>query len=443
MLIAVFYSEVLWRNISLVAHGSSLPPEGAIIEANALSMFMAVVFLGIGVMASLFSFREFGLDNITGYYTVLLGMITAMIGIVFSGDLFTLFIFWEAMCLCSYTLVAFRKNKWEAIEASYKYLIMSSAGSITILFALSFLYGLTGTLNISYLSISLGGAERTPIMYISLLMLIVGFGLQAGMFPFHMWLPDAHMAAPSPISAVLSGIMVKAGIYGLFKVLFTIFDSLYGSWSITLAVFAVLTMFVGNLSALFQDDIKRLLAYSTIANTGYILLGMAIGSHRALTGSLFHVLNHAVIKALLFLCAGAFIHEAKTRSLRELAGIRRAMPITGSVFVIGVLSLASFPPLNIFWGEFTIVMAGLEADMAWLSFLMIINLVFSAAYCLRMIQILAIQKETSVSRKAKEASKPMLVPILILGFLSILIGIYPAPFQTLVEVVAQATLNQI
>jgi proton-translocating NADH-quinone oxidoreductase chain N len=347
------------------------------------------------------------------------------------------------MCLCSYTLVAFKKKKWEAIEASYKYLIMSSAGSITILFALSFLYGLTGTLNISYLSISLGGAERTPIMYISLLMLIVGFGLQAGMFPFHMWLPDAHMAAPSPISAVLSGIMVKAGIYGLFKVLFTIFDSLYGSWSITLAVFAVLTMFVGNLSALFQDDIKRLLAYSTIANTGYILLGMAIGSHRALTGSLFHILNHAVIKALLFLCAGAFIHEAKTRSLRELAGIRRAMPITGSVFVIGVLSLASFPPLNIFWGEFTIVMAGLEADMAWLSFLMIINLVFSAAYCLRMIQILAIQKETSVSRKAKEASKPMLVPILILGFLSILIGIYPAPFQTLVEVVAQATLNQI
>jgi proton-translocating NADH-quinone oxidoreductase chain N len=440
-LIAVFYSEVLWRNVSLVAYGSSLPPEGAYVEANALGMFMAIVFLAIGVMASLFSFREIRRDNITGYYTVLLGMITAMIGLVFSGDLFTLFIFWEAMCICSYALVAFRKEKWEAIEASYKYLIMSSAGSITILFALSFLYGLTGTLNISYLSMSLAGAERNPVMYISLLMLIVGFGLQAGMVPFHMWLPDAHMAAPSSISAVLSGIMVKAGIYGLFKVLFTIFAPLYGSWHVTLAVFAVLTMFVGNLSALLQDDVKRLLAYSTIANTGYILLGIAIGSHRALTGSLFHVLNHAVIKALLFLCAGAFIHETRTRSLRKLVGIRRAMPVTGTVFIIGVLSLASFPFLNIFWSELTIITAGLEADMAWLSFLMIINLIFSAAYCLRLIQTVAIKKETSTSKSAKEASKSMLIPILILGFLSILIGIYPAPFQTLAEAVAQAALN--
>jgi len=375
MLIPIFYSDVLQGNSVSVAYGHFLPPEGSYLEANALSVYMAAIFLIIGILTSLFSIEEPRRGGVTGYYSVLLGMVTSMIGIVFSGDLFTLFIFWETMCLCSYALVAFNKEKWESIEASYKYLIMSSAGSITILFALSFLYGLTGTLNISYLSMSLSGAERNPVIYIVLLMLIVGFGLQAGMVPFHTWLPDAHMAAPSSISAVLSGIMVKTGIYGLLKILLVIFLPLHKSWYVTLAILAVLTMFIGNLSALLQNDIKRLLAYSTIANIGYILVGIAIGSHRALTGTLLHILNHALVKALLFLCAGAFIHRTRTRSLKELAGIRRAMPITGSIFIIGVLSLAGFPFLNVFWSELTIITAGLEADMAWLSLLMIINLV--------------------------------------------------------------------
>jgi NADH-quinone oxidoreductase subunit M/multicomponent Na+:H+ antiporter subunit D len=272
-------------------------------------------------------------------------------------------------------------------------------------------------------------------------MLIIGFGLQAGMVPFHMWLPDAHMAAPSAISAVLSGVMVKAGVFGLIKVLLVIFASFSGSWRITLAVFAVLTMFVGNLSALLQDDIKRLLAYSTIANMGYILLGLAVGSPLALTGSLFQVLNHAVVKALLFLCTGAFTDRTKTRSLKELAGIRRRMPITGTAFVIGALSMASFPSLNIFWSELTILTAAWEAEMTWFSLLMIINLVFSAAYCLRLIQIVAIRKETSTSKKAKEASRIMLIPIIVLGFLSVLIGVYPGPFQALAEAAAQMVLN--
>ena len=438
-LIPLFYSEVFRKNGISILYGSSFSPEIVCLEANALSIFMAVIFLVIGAMASLFSIREVKRGSITGYYTILLGMVTAMIGIVFSGDLFTLFIFWEVMCISSYALVAFKKERWESIEASYKYLIMSSAGSITVLFALSFLYGLTGTLNISYLSLGLAEAQRNSLSYMALVMIIVGFGLQAGMVPFHTWLPDAHMAAPSPISAVLSGIMVKAGIYGLIKVLLIIFTPMYWSWQITLAAFAVLTMFVGNLSALLQDDIKRLLAYSTIANTGYILLGLAIGSHRALTGSLFHVLNHAIVKALLFLSAGAFIHKTKTRSLKELAGIRHSMPITSTLFIIGTLSLTSIPPLNIFWSELLIIAAGLEAGTSLLSLLMIINLVFSAAYCLRLIQTVAVKKETTISKKAEEASMLMLIPILTLGFLSILIGLYPSPFQTLAEAAAQAT----
>lgn len=169
-LILLLYSEVLWEKRVLVAYGDGdFPAEAACIEADALSVFMAIIYLSMGVIACLFSVRELENGSITGYYTILMGMITGMVGVAFSGDLFTLFICWEAMCICSYALVAFRKERAESIEASYKYLIMSSAGGITILFALSFLHGSAGTLNISYLSISLSEPGQNLWTYMVLL----------------------------------------------------------------------------------------------------------------------------------------------------------------------------------------------------------------------------------------------------------------------------------
>jgi len=429
VMVLMFYPQAWSSESSLI----SSSPEQSSIMVDGLSVFMTVILFTVGIASSVFSVKELRSVSSTGYYTVFLGMIAAMVGVVFSESLFTLFIFWEIMCLCSYTLVAFHKERWEPIEAGYKYLIMSSAGSIIILFALSFLYGLTGTLSIPHLAASLASSQGNPIVYISLLMIIVGFGLQAGMVPFHTWLPDAHMAAPSSISALLSGVVVKIGIYGLIRILFEIFLPAQNAWQVVLAVFAVLTMFIGNLSALFQDDLKRLLAYSTIANTGYVLLGLAIGSQRALAGSLLQMMNHAVIKALLFLCVGAFLYSTRTRSLNEIAGIRRSMPLTSIAFSVGALSLATFPGLNVFWSELMIITAGIESNMSILSFLMILNLVISAAYALRMIYTVAVKKATSTSRKAKEAPMLMLLPILSLTAISILIGVYPSPFISFAE----------
>ena len=428
--IPVFYQEALREDDRAMTNSG---PEESFMEIDGLSVFMTLIFFTVGISSSVFSLVELRGANITGYYMIFLGMITAMTGVVFSGSLFTLFIFWEVMCLCSYALVAFHRERWEPIEAGYKYLIMSSTGTIIILFAMSFLYGLTGTLSIPYLAASLADSHGNPIIYISLLMIIVGFGLQAGMAPFHTWLPDAHMAAASPISAVLSGVVVKIGIYGLIRLLFNVFLSAQNAWQAVLAVFAVLTMFMGNLSALFQDDLKRLLAYSTVANTGYILLGLTIGSQRALAGSLLQMLNHAVIKALLFLCAGAFLHSARTRSLSKIAGIRKSMPATSIAFTVGALALATFPGLNIFWSELMIITAGLESDMSILSLLMIVNLAISAAYALRMIYTVAVKKATYTSRKAKKAPTLMLLPILSLAAASIIMGIYPSPFMSLAE----------
>jgi len=439
----ISFLEIIRTDGALAAFAVFPPPEGPRIRADLFSVYMALIFLGICLLVSVFSARIVAESRATAYFSVLLGMATSMIGVVFSEDFFTLFVFWEAMCICSYTLVSFNKERKESIEAGYKYLVMSSAGAITILFALSFLYGLTGTLNFQYLSESLSRAEGNPIVHLAVLMLLVGFGLQAGVVPFHTWLPDALSAAPSAISAFLSACTEKVGLYAILKVFFVIFSSFYTDWRLPIAVLAVLTMFVGNLSALLQDDLKRLFAYSTIANTGYILVGIAIGTPRALAGSLFHILNHAVVVALLFLCVGAFVRQARTRSLREIAGIRRTMPWTSFAFIIGVLSLATFPFLNIFWSELMIIAAGWEAGLSWLSFLMVVNLVFSAAYSMRIVQAVAVKRTTYISRRAREASLSMIIPMFVLAASVIVIGINPGLFQGLVETIVSSVFRAV
>ncbi|KYH41829.1 MAG: multicomponent Na+:H+ antiporter subunit D [Candidatus Bathyarchaeota archaeon B63] len=430
LMIPLYYWETAWGKGTITTSPS---PEGVSIKVDGLSIFVAMILFTVGMASSAFSAGEARGISPGGYYTIYLGMIASIVGVLFAESLFTFFIFWEAMCLCSYALVAFRRERPEPIEAGYKYLLMSSAGAIIILFAFSLLYGLTGTLSIPHLAAGLAEAGGDPIVQISLLMMIVGFGIQAGMAPFHTWLPDAHMAAPSPISAILSGVVVKIGIYGLIRLLLTVFLPEQNAWQTVLATFAVLTMFLGNLSALFQDDLKRLLAYSTVANTGYVLLGLAFGSQRALAGSLFQMMNHALIKALLFLCAGAFLHSAGTRSLSEIAGIRRTMPVTSLAFAVGSLALATFPGLNMFWSELMIITAGIESGMTILSLLMILNLALSAAYALRMIYTVTVMKATSKSRKASEAPAIMLLPILSLATISVMIGVYPSPLISLTE----------
>lgn len=444
LFLPIFYMEGFTQGkVTTTLLDFSVPPMGACLEIDALGLFMTLTFLLIGLVVSIYSFRHIEQNHgLVGYNTLLLGMVTGMVGVVLAGDLFTLFIFWEIMCVSSYALVAFRKEEWEPVEAGYKYLIMSAAGTATLLFAVSLLYGMTGTLNIAYLSASLTQSEGTVWMYLTLTMIIAGFGLQAGMAPLHMWLPDAHSAAPSPISALLSGAMVKTSAYGLIRVLMFMFPLMYGAWGITLAIFAVLTMFTGNLMALLQNDIKRLLAFSTIANMGYILLGLAVGSLRGLTGSLFHILNHAIVKSSLFLSAGSFIYRTKTRSLKELAGIGRSMPISSGLFVIGLIALAGIPPLNFFWSELTIITACLEANMLLFCIVMVLNIALSAAYCLRMIQTIFFKETTTISKNAAESPKIMLLATMILTFLSIVIGFYPGPFQGIAENAAEAAFNR-
>ena len=212
-------------------------------------------------------------------------------------------------------------------------------------------------------------------------------------------------------------------------------------WQVTLAVFAVLTMFGGNLMALLQNDLKRLLAFSTVAQTGYIIFGLAIATEYGLTGSLFHIMNHAIMKSLLFFCAGAFLRQAGTRDLTKLRGIRHTMPVTSLIFSIGAIAISGVPPLNGFWSEWMIVVAGLRAEMILFSVLMFANMILSVVYYLRVIEIIFLEKPTAVAEKATEAPASMLIPTLALVCLCIVIGVYPGPFITMASRAAQAALD--
>ena len=420
------------------------PVNAGIFEASlridSLSIFVASIFIALAFLATVYSIKYMERDTgLPFYYTLLLAMLTGMVGVAFAGDLFTLFVFWELMCIPSYVLVAFRKENWEPIEAGFKYLVMSSAGSATILLGISLLYGLTGTLNFTQLSVIASGTPNTW-SYVSLVFLLVGFGVKAAVFPFHMWLPDAHPAAPSPVSALLSGIVIKAGVYAIIRNLFMVFLPTQFSWQITLAILAVLTMSFGNLAALLQDDIKRLLAYSSIAQMGYILFAVSTATGYGLTAGLMHIMNHAVMKGLLFLCAGAFIFKSGTRSLKQLEGIGHRMPITGIVFVIAALAISGVPPLNGFISEFMIISAGVYAGMIFFTAIMLVNIVIGFAYYLRLIKIIVWSTPSRKLSGVKRASTVMLVPMLILASACILIGLYPTPFIDLANKAAQAII---
>jgi len=402
-------------------------PFQSCLRIDALGIFMSFTFILIGLLIAVYSIKFIKTDiNAALYYTLLLAMIAGMIGVVFAGDFFTLFIFWELMCITSYVLVAFRKQHWEPVEAGLKYLVMSSAGSATVLFGLSILYGLTGTLNF----VQLANATKTLPNgwgYISWMLILSGFGIKAAIFPLHTWLPDAYSAAPSPISAILSAVVTETGIYALCRTFFTAFVPLQVEWSTILAVLSVITMTFGNITALLQTDLKRLLAYSSIGHIGYMLTGLAVGTQLGLTGTVLHIFNHALMKGAAFLCAGAIIYRIGKRRLDEIAGIGRKMPATTIAFGISLFALTGMPPLNGFVSELTLFMSTVQANMAWLGISIILNSAFSAGYVLRVIRALLQSSKEDKFKNVKEAPITMLSPICLMAALIIIFGLWPDP----------------
>jgi proton-translocating NADH-quinone oxidoreductase chain N len=416
----------------------------AYMRIDMLGTVMAAIFIGIGLAVAVYSIAYMKKDGgFSIFLTLILAMISGMVGVVFSGDLFTLFVFWELMCVSSYVLVAFRRERKESVEAAFKYLIMSGAGSATVLLGMSLLYGMSGTLNFEALAQAFAQAPPTPWLYLTSLIILAGFGVKAAIVPLHTWLPDAHSAAPTPISAMLSGVVIEVGIYALCRICFSAFTPVQAQWLTVVMVLSVFTMFVGNIMPLLQTDVKRILAYSSIGHIGYMLVGLSIGTQLALTGTFLHIFNHALKKGAAFLCAGALLYQLGTRQMDDIAGIGRRMPITAIAFIISLLALMGMPPLNGFISELTIVTASFQADTAWLGVLLIVNSVLSAAFYLRIVRVILQPVKTEKVRQAKEASWVLLLPICIMVGMIVLFGLWPDPVIKLMQDAAASLLSMV
>jgi len=341
--------------------GGWMPPIGICMVLDGLTSFMLVTVNLVSFAIALYSvsYMQKYTDKYR-FYTLFMLMLAGMNGIIITGDLFNLFVFLEIASISSYALVAFGTEA-EELEASFKYAIMGSVASSFVLLGIAFLYSYTSTLNMADISLVLAQKGTGLLVSFVAVLFLMGFGLKAALVPFHAWLPDAHPSAPAPISAMLSGVLIKVlGVYAIARIFFNIIG--INNISLSMLMFlGVVSMLIGVILALAQWDVKRLLAYHSISQIGYVILGIGLGTPLGILGGVFHLFNHSVFKSLLFLNSGALDYALGTRDLRDMGGLREKMPITANTSLIASMSIAGIPPFNGFWSKLLIILACIQS----------------------------------------------------------------------------------
>ncbi len=357
-------------------------PYTIVLVLDSLSGFMLIIVHVVALFALMYSIAYIRhLSRSWKYYALFMLLITGMDGVILTGDLFNLFVFMEIALFAAYALVAYG-NRPEEFEASFKYAVMGSISSTLILVGIGITYSLTSTLTLATISQALINQPAHAVNWLGALFL-VGFGLKAAAMPFHAWLPDAHSSAPAPISSMLSGVLIKAlGVYVLIRLVFNVFGFSPLFSRIFLAL-GTLSIIAASLLAISQWDLKRLLAYSSISQIGFILIALGIGSWMAIFGALFHILNHAIFKSLLFLNAGSVEMCLGTRDLNKMGRLGKVLPVTTSTSMIGSLSVSGLPPFNGFFSKVIIIIAAIQAGYFSTAAVAAIGSILTLAYFMK------------------------------------------------------------
>lgn len=405
-------------------------------KVDGVSVIFSAMTVIVFVCAGFFSFEymkhEQKEKRYYGFYLIVFGVLLAL---CFAGNLITFYLFFELLTLSSMPLVLHNGSK-EAIMAGLKYLFYSLCGAYLSLFGLYFIESYGNTLTFSPGGVLSAGAiaEHGTVLLVTAMLMLIGFGVKAGMFPLHAWLPTAHPVAPAPASAVLSAVIVKAGVLGMVRVVYYIFgvSFLRGSWVQTVWMcLTLLTVFMGSMLAYREPVLKKRLAYSTVSQLSYILFGLSIMETDALRGGLLHVLSHGFIKAALFLCVGAIIFKTGKTRVEELRGIGKEMPLLMWCYTIVSLGLIGIPPTGGFISKWYLAQGALSSGIAVFSWLGPVILLISALLTAGYLLPVTIRGffpgadynyETLVK---KEPSPLMTVPVLILALLSVLLGLLP------------------
>jgi len=428
---------------------SSIPITSALefsFQGDALSGFFVTIISILTLSVSLYSIgytKTIGSKGLKGFLYNL--FILSMYAVVLSGNIITFLISWETMSVVSYFLVTFDRTE-KSSKAGLLYAVMTHIGTAFIIILFLVLYRYTGHMDFAGMreaSAQIPGDVKTLVFIFS----IIGFGTKAGIIPFHTWLPIAHPAAPSNISSLMSGVMIKTGIYGFIRISMDVLGHGPEWWGITIIVIGAVSSVIGVLYALMEHDIKKLLAYHSIENIGIILLGigssmmfasngMYVLSAMALIAGLYHTLNHAIFKGLLFLGAGSIMHATHTKNMEDMGGLIKSMPYTGLFFLIGSVSICALPPFNGFvseWLTYQALLLGFNAPSITAKILsplggaaLALTGALAAACFVKAfgISFLGVPRSPH-ARDAKESSASMIVGMAILAVLCLMAGIFP------------------
>lgn len=415
-------------------------PIGIYLVHDGFSALVLCIISFIGLMSVIYSMtymHRYTSGN--NFYALFCLMTAGMNGVVLSGDLFNIFVFLEISSISAYALVAFGVGRNE-LEATLKYQVLGVLASFIILFAIGFIYWKTRTLNIADIRAAFSeGHDRSYYLLVQL-MILTGFGLKAAIIPFHAWLPDAHSSAPSPISAMLSGVLIKAvGIYVIIRLFFNMFEITEGM-AVVITTLGTLSMVLGTFLAIGQWDVKRLLAYSSISQIGYVIMAVGIGmlltargirsevAALAITGGIFHMLNHAAFKGLLFLNAGAIEYSAGTRDLREMGGLAKSMPVTSATSFAASLSISGIPPFNGFFSKLIIIIAAVMGHFYLLAALAALVSIITLAYFMKFQRYAFYNSDPGKTPKEiKEVPGPMLFSMIVLAVVCLLLSSLALP----------------
>lgn len=442
--------EVARQGVVSYAMGGFAPPIGIEFRIDALGALFALLITALGVAVALFSGHSLNAEQREGkqglFQAGFLLCQSGLLGMCATGDAFNAFVFLEISAIGTYALIAIGAGRdRRALPAAFNYLIMGTVGATLFVVGVGFIYGATGTLNMADMGDRLVTLESRRSVQAGFAFIMIGLGLKAAMFPLHGWLPGAYSYAPSAISAFLAGTATKAALYLMIRFIFdvyggaTVFIDAFLTWM--LAPLAAAAAIICSAQAVFQTELRRMLAFSSVAQVGYILLGVAMGSVIGITAALLHLVAHSLMKSALFMATGGVAIGARSYKLSEFAGAGRAAPWTMTVFAISALSLMGLPLTMGFLSKWRLVEAGLDAGWYWAVAAIAVSSILSLIYVGRMLEMLFFRNPVPGTTRVREAPLGVLLPLWAIGLATLWFGVDAALPEGLARAAAHAVLG--
>ena len=398
------------------------PPWGINLVFSPLTGLLTTIMVFIGFIIWVYSYRFKNVDFEEGkkYFILFLMLVTGSVGIVLTGDIFNQFVFIEITSIAGYALTAFYRGR-DSAEASFKYLMIGSLSSMFLLLAVALIYSQLGTLNMADIA-SKSHLMLPEFKILALIFFIIGLGIEAEMFPLNGWAPDAYSQAPGPVGAAFAGIVVKAGVYAVIRIIFTLFD-VQGTHEF-LIVIGLVTLLIAEMAAIRQDRLKRMLAYSSIGQMGLVLVAFGIGTEAGIFAALFLMFNHAVTKTLLFLSGSYLVYNSTDKFISEADGMGKYLPFTAVLFSLGAIAIVGMPPFAGFWSKWSVLSAAAHEGMFMIIGLILLVSIVEMVYYFRVVnRVFFFKKQDHI--EPKRPTSNALLAMLALGVIILAVGFYP------------------